>query len=210
MSLRQNDDLCMTISEHNIGTDPFALFHQWFEEAKSSEPSDPDAACLSTADKEGRPSARMVLVRKADANGFVFFSNETSRKGQQMTANPNAALCYHWKSRGRQVRIEGRVEHTSAQESDAYFSSRHRSSRIGAWASLQSQPLESREALLKRVADIEKKYDGNDVPRPDHWHGFRIVPTRIEFWQEGEFRLHDRFIFTRDTNGAWRVERQHP
>lgn len=200
----------MTLSEHTIGSDPFTLFHQWFEEAKSSESADPDAACLATADHQGRPSARMVLVRKVDQDGFVFFSNETSRKGQQLSANPNAALCYHWKSRGRQVRIEGRVEHTTTKESDDYFTSRHRSSRIGAWASLQSQPLESRDALLKRVADVENKYDGSDVPRPDHWHGFRIIPTRIEFWQEGEFRLHDRFIFIRADDGTWRVERQHP
>lgn len=211
MSLRQNDDFQMTLSEQTIGTDPFALFHEWFREAKSSEHSDPDAACLATA-ADGRPSARMVLVRTVDSRGFAFFTNENSRKGQQLNSNPFAALCYHWKSLGRQVRIEGRVEHTTTAESDDYFSSRHRGSRIGAWASLQSQPLESREDLLKRVAAIEKQYEGSDViPRPAHWHGFRIVPTRIEFWQQGEFRLHDRFIFTRDDeHSAWRVERQHP
>ncbi len=200
----------MTLLETAIrNADPFSLFHEWFKEAKGSEPSDPDAACLATTD-EGRPSARMVLVRRVDSRGFVFFTNANSRKGQQLTGNPFAALCYHWKSLERQVRVEGAVEQVDASDSDDYYASRPRGSRIGAWASDQSQPLSSRETLLQKTAALEKQYEGQDIPRPPHWGGFRIVPSRIEFWQQGEFRLHDRFVFVRGTDGAWSVQRLYP
>jgi pyridoxamine 5'-phosphate oxidase len=189
-------------------SDPINLFHQWFEEAKSSEPSDPDAACLATA-HENCPSARMVLVRRVDARGFVFFTNENSRKGQQMKAGAYAALCYHWKSLGRQVRVEGAVEYVSDSESDEYYASRPRGSRIGAWASDQSQVLESRDTLVKKAQEIEKKFEGADIPRPPFWRGFRVIPSRIEFWESGEFRLHDRFIFTKAADG-WDVVRLYP
>lgn len=191
--------------------DPIGLFHEWFQEAKSSESADPDAACLATTGPDGCPSARMVLVRRVDAKGFVFFTNENSRKGQQLLKGGFAALCYHWKTLARQVRVEGRVETVSEAESDLYFNSRHRSSRIGAWASQQSQDLDSRATLLAKNAEMEKRFEGtNDIPRPQHWHGFRILPARIEFWQDGEFRLHDRFVFTRTDQGVWSPQRLYP
>lgn len=199
----------MTLLDADIrNSDPFVLFSQWFEEAKGSEASDPDAACLATMDG-ARPSARMVLVRRVDHRGFVFFTNENSRKGQQMKSGAFAALCYHWKSQQRQVRVEGAVEVVDAKESDAYYASRPRGSRIGAWASLQSEPLNSRETLLKRAADIEKKFEGQDIPRPPHWFGYRVIPSRIEFWEQGEARLHDRFVFTRKGDG-WDMVRLYP
>lgn len=189
--------------------DPFNLFHKWFEDAKSSEPSDPDAACLATANSSGKPSARMVLVRTADSRGFAFFTNERSRKGREMAANAHAALCFHWKSIKRQVRIEGRVERVSAAEADAYYASRPRGSRIGAWASLQSEVLESRATLEARVEELEKEYAFKDIPRPKHWGGYRIVPERIEFWEQAAYRLHDRIAFTRHEAG-WTIERLYP
>jgi len=200
----------MTMLETDIrNADPLSLFYQWFEAAKGSEHADPDAACLATA-QDGRPSARMVLVRRVDERGFTFFTNENSRKGQQLTANGFAALCYHWKSLERQIRVEGSVERADASESDAYYASRTRGSRLGAWASEQSQPLGSRETLLKKVSALEAQYEGTAIPRPPFWGGFRIVPTRIEFWQQGEFRLHDRFVFTRNASNGWDVQRLHP
>lgn len=192
------------------GTDPFNLFNEWFDRAKSSEPADADAACLATVD-DGKPSARMVLVRKVDPRGFVFFTNENSRKGQQLLKGGFAALCYHWKSQERSIRIEGAVESVSAQESDAYYASRPRGSKIGAWASLQSEALDSRETLIEKSKEIEKKFEGReDIPRPPHWHGFRIKPERIEFWQNGQFRLHDRFVFTKNEKGEWIAQRLYP
>lgn len=191
------------------GSNPFNLFFEWFEVAKGSEPSDPDAACLATATENGKPSARMVLVRQVDSKGFVFYTNEHSRKGRQLIEGGYGALCYHWKSLERQVRVEGSVEHLSAQESDLYHANRPRESRISAWASQQSQPLESREVFLERVAQITKHYEGKDVPRPPHWGGFRIVPERIEFWQAGQARMHDRFVFTRSP-GGWDIQRLYP
>ena len=164
---------------------------------------------LATADASGQPSARVVLLRGADARGFAFFTNYTSRKGRELEANPRAALCIHWPSLDEQVRVEGRVERLPADESDAYFSGRPRGSQLGAWASEQSQPLPSREALEARYREIEKRFDGQPVSRPPYWGGFRIVPHRVEFWYGRPDRLHDRVVYVREREG-WRIERLYP
>jgi pyridoxamine 5'-phosphate oxidase len=191
------------------GSDPIAEFGVWLEEAGKAEPNDPNAVCLATATPDGRPSARMVLLKGFDAEGFVFYTNVESRKGQELTANPFCALCFHWKSLQRSVRVEGRVEPVSAEEADAYFASRPRGSRIGAWASQQSRPLEGRWALEKRVAEYTMKFGVGEIPRPDHWTGFRLVPDRIELWRNMPFRLHERRVFHREGAG-WRVEMLYP
>ncbi len=181
------------------------------EEAKASEPNDPNAVCLATATPDGRPSARMVLLKGVDARGFVFYTNLESRKGGELAANPHAALCFHWKTLTRSVRVEGRVEPVSSEEADAYYASRARGSRIGAWASKQSRLLESRYALEKRVAEFGLKYAVGDIPRPAFWSGFRIIPARIEFWRDMPFRLHERLVFLRDGEAAaWRTEMLYP
>lgn len=197
--------------------DPFALFAAWMAEAEASEPEDPNAMALATADAAGRPSVRMVLLKGADARGFVFYTNLESDKGKQLAANPQAALCLHWKSLRRQVRIEGRVVLVSDGEADDYFQSRARDSRIGAWASRQSRPMEGRWELETRVAQYVAKFNIGHVPRPPFWSGFRIVPDRIEFWRDRPFRLHERLVFQRDVadtaaeaNGDWRTERLFP
>lgn len=192
--------------------EPFALVQEWLDEAGESEPNDPNAMALATADADGRPSLRMVLLKGFDADGFVFYTNLESRKGTQLAENPAAALLFHWKSLRRQIRVEGPVEPVRAEEADAYFASRARGSQIGAWASAQSRPLESRFALEKQVAKIGAKYAVGAVPRPPHWSGFRIRPLRIEFWKDGAFRLHDRFLFSRPDPSAegWTVERLYP
>jgi pyridoxamine 5'-phosphate oxidase len=167
--------------------------------------------CLATATPDGRPSARMVLLKGVDARGFVFYTNLESRKGAELSANPYAALCFHWKTLTRSVRIEGRVEPVSAEEADAYFASRPRGSRIGAWASKQSRPLESRLALEKRVAEFGLKFAVGEIPRPPFWSGFRLVPVRIEFWRDMPFRLHERLLFSREGPDApWRTEMLYP
>lgn len=192
--------------------DPFELFGEWLGEAEASEPNDPNAMALATADAEGRPSARMVLLKGHDRDGFVFYTNLESRKGEHLAANANAALLFHWKTLRRQVRLEGPVEPVSDAEADTYFASRDRGSQIGAWASDQSRPLESRFALEKKVARIGARYGVGTVPRPPHWSGFRLRPLRIEFWKNGAFRLHDRFLFTRPAVSGedWTVERLYP
>lgn len=182
---------------------PFILFDGWFAEAHKSEPNDPNAMALATVDADGRPSARMVLLKGHDAHGFVFYTNLESRKGAALAAHPQAALLFHWKSLHRQIRIEGAVEAVSDAEADAYFASRPRDSRIGAWASDQSRPMKSRAHFLKRVAEFAARYAIGDVPRPPHWSGFRIVPDRFEFWQDQAFRLHERRSFTRRSDGGW-------
>lgn len=189
--------------------DPFTFFGQWLEEAREKELNDPNAMCVASVDANGMPSARMVLLKDFDLQGFVFYTNYQSRKGEQLLQNPKAALLFHWKSLRRQVRIEGGVEQVSTEEADAYFASRPRQSQIGAWASEQSRPLESRYALEKRVAALTAKYAVSGVPRPPHWSGFRVVPERIEFWEEGAFRLHNRIACHR-SGGGWTSERLYP
>jgi pyridoxamine 5'-phosphate oxidase len=191
--------------------DPISRFQAWLAEATASEPNDPNAVCLATATADGRPSARMVLLKGVDARGFVFYTNLESRKGVELAANPHAALCFHWKTLTRSVRVEGRVEPVSAEEADAYYASRARGSRIGAWASKQSRPLESRFALEKRVAEFGLKFAVGEIPRPAFWSGFRVIPARIEFWRDMPFRLHERLVFLRDDEGAgWRTEMLYP
>lgn len=189
---------------------PIELFQEWLAAAYQTEPREPEAMALSTATRDGRPSVRMVLLKTVDERGFTFFTNLESRKGGELAQNPQAAACFHWKSHGRQVRIEGRVEAVDAPIVDAYFKSRHYLSRLGAWASRQSRPLASRAELEGRVREFEEKFaNQEDVPRPPHWGGFRIVPATIEFWQEGLGRLHDRFLYTRDGAG-WTMTRLNP
>jgi pyridoxamine 5'-phosphate oxidase len=191
--------------------DPFALFGAWFTEAEASEPNDPNAMALATVAADGMPSVRMVLLKGFDETGFVFFTNLESRKGEQLKANPKAALCFHWKTLQRSVRVEGSVTPVSPAEADAYFATRARSSRIGAWASKQSRPLASRFDLERRIAEYTARFGLGEVPRPPFWSGFRLAPLRIEFWKNGAFRLHDRLVFTRaDLAEGWTIERLFP
>lgn len=190
-------------------SDPLPLFHDWMAAAEASEPNDPNAMALATVDASGRPSVRMVLLKGADAAGFVFYTNLESRKGQELAGNPFAALGFHWKSLKRQIRVEGRVQLVTEAEADTYFASRARASQIGAWASIQSRPLNGRFELEKRVAEYTAKFGLGKVPRPPHWSGFRLVPDRIEFWHDRQFRLHDRFVYLRDGEG-WAVEHLYP
>jgi pyridoxamine 5'-phosphate oxidase len=182
-------------------TDPFELFRAWFAEARTAEPNDPEAMALATADADGRPSARMVLLKGVDERGFVFYTNREGRKAADLAANPNAALLFHWKSLRRQVRVEGPVSLVSDAESDAYFASRSRDSQLGAWASDQSRPLDSRETFEARFEAMRARFDGGPVPRPPHWGGYRVTPERIEFWIDRAHRLHERRLFVRDGNG---------
>lgn len=191
--------------------EPFALFEDWFRAAKEKEPNDPNAMALATVDETGLPDVRMVLLKSADANGFTFYSNSESAKGAQLAANAKAALCFHWKSLRRQVRVRGLVRAVSAAQSDEYFNSRDRGARIGAWASQQSRPLPGRLALEKRVAEFALKFGLGEVPRPDFWHGYVVSPLTIEFWQERPFRLHDRLHFMRTAPEApWVKRRLYP
>ncbi|MEK9707201.1 MAG: pyridoxamine 5'-phosphate oxidase [Alphaproteobacteria bacterium] len=189
--------------------DPFSQFGAWLRDAEASEPNNPNAMALATVSADGRPSTRMVLLKGCDGRGFVFYTNYTSQKGRELLGNPNASLCFYWKSLGRQVRVDGRAEPVSDAEADAYFASRQRGSQIGAWASEQSRPVDSRETLEERVRAVTAEYDGADVPRPPHWSGFRVVPDRIEFWTDRPNRLHDRQVFDRAV-GGWREQRLQP
>jgi pyridoxamine 5'-phosphate oxidase len=191
-------------------TDPFARFLEWMNEAWTHEPEDANAMTLATAKPDGTPSARIVLLKGADARGFVFYTNLESRKGEELAANARAALLFHWKPLGRQVRIEGRVEHVTGAEADAYYASRPRISRLGAWASDQSRVLANRAELERRLADYEAKYPGEEIPRPPHWSGFRIVPERFEFWQNMPFRLHDRTVYAKAADGSWATGKLFP
>ena len=181
--------------------DPDALFEQWLAEAEKSEPNDANAMALATADAAGRPSVRMVLLKGHDDRGFVFYTNQDSRKGAELEANAHAALLFHWKSLRRQVRIEGAVEPVGADEADTYFATRNRDSQLGAWASDQSRPLDRRETFERRYEDMRARFEGGDVPRPPRWSGYRVVPDRIEFWIDRAHRLHERRLFTRTGEG---------
>ncbi len=188
---------------------PIALFGEWLKAAEASEPNDPTAMALATVDGDGLPDVRMVLLKGFDAAGFTFFTNFESAKGRELLANPKAALCFHWKSLRKQVRLRGPVTEVSTAEADAYFASRQRGSRIGAWASQQSRPLESRFALEKAVAAYTARYAIGEIPRPAYWSGFRLTPQEIEFWSDGAFRLHDRIKFVRNGEG-WDKTRLYP
>lgn len=191
--------------------DPFSQFGDWLAEAEKTEPNDPTALSLATVDDDGLPNVRMVLLKGFDARGFVFYTNFESQKGTELLANRKAAMCFHWKSQRRQVRLRGPVTIVSDEEADIYYASRPRGSRIGAWASRQSRPLESKFALEKEVARFTAKHAIGDIPRPPHWSGFRLSPTYVEFWKDGKFRLHDRQIFTRDGDDAnWQTTHYYP
>ena len=185
-------------------SDPFALFASWMAEAQASEPNDPDAMALATASPDGRPSVRIVLMRRHGPDGFAFFTNLESDKGRQIAANPWGALAIHWKSLRKQVRAEGRLVRVTEADADDYFASRSRNSRIGAWASDQSRPLDARETFVARIEEAKARFAEGEVPRPPHWSGFRLVPDRIEFWEDRDFRLHHRRLFTRPgEDEAW-------
>ncbi len=195
-------------------SDPFRWFQAWMAEAAKSEPNDPNAMTLATATPDGVPAARIVLLKgldgeQASPRGLVFYTNQESRKGRELAANTACALLFHWKTLQRQVRVEGRVGPVSDAEADAYFASRYRISRLGAWASDQSRPLSGRDELERRLAEVEQRYPGDDIPRPPHWSGYRVVPQRWEFWQDMPFRLHDRSIFTREGQG-WAPSKLFP
>jgi len=189
--------------------EPFALFRQWLDDASGTEPNDPNAVALATVDADGLPNVRMVLLKDFDEHGFVFYTNYESAKGREILSSMKAAMCFHWKSLRRQVRVRGPVETVSDTEADAYYASRPRGSRIGAWASAQSRPLESRFALEKSVAEYTARYAIGEIPRPPHWSGFRIRPQSIEFWHDRPFRLHDRALFEQSGDG-WKKTRLYP
>ena len=192
--------------------DPITHFQSWLSEAEKSEPNDPTAVALATADSNGMPNVRMVLLKAADQQGFVFYTNFESAKGDELVVNPQAALCFHWKSLRRQVRVQGSIEVVADQEADDYFASRAKDSQIGAWASQQSRPLENRFALEKAVARFAAKHALGAVPRPPYWSGYRLVHEKIEFWTDKPFRLHDREVFYRDlrSDNGWRKEKLYP
>lgn len=197
--------------DFTAANDPLALFRAWMREAQASEPVDPEAMAVATAGADGLPNVRMILLKGADERGFVFYTNSESAKGRELAANPKAALLFYWKSLGRQIRLRGLIEPASEAEADAYFATRHRDSRIGAWASAQSRPLASRAALESEVERLGKQFADGDVPRPPYWRGYRLIPLEIEFWQSGAFRLHDRVVFRRATpQEPWVKTRLYP
>ncbi len=188
---------------HPVTNDPFAHFLAWMAEAEASEPSDPNAMTVVTATSDGKPSARTILLKGTDQRGFVFYTNKHSRKADEIAANDQVALLFFWKSLGRQIRVEGPVEDVTDAEADAYFATRPRVSRLGAWASDQSHPLAARTELERRLAEYDAKYSGEDIPRPPHWSGYRVLPAYFEFWQNMPFRLHDRTIYRPAPGGGW-------
>lgn len=202
-----NESLIESFEERN----PFKIFQEWMALAEKSEPNDPTAMALATVDSDGMPNVRMVLLKGFDEVGFVFYTNLESDKGRELAEGPKAALCFHWKSLRRQIRVRGTISSVTGSEADTYYASRARGSRIGAWASKQSRPLESRFALEKEVAKFTAKYAIGDIPRPEHWSGFRLAPRSIEFWQDRKFRLHDRIRFMRSPDeDTWSQERLYP
>jgi pyridoxamine 5'-phosphate oxidase len=201
----------LTSGDFTAAEEPFALFGEWFAEAVKAEPSDPNAMALATVDTDGLPDVRMVLMKGFDAEGFVFYSHIASPKGRELAANPKAALLFHWKSLHRQVRIRGTVTAVTQAEADAYFATRPKQAQIGAWASKQSQPLESRFAFAQAIAKVAAKYLVGEVPRPQGWSGWRVAPLQFEFWHDRPFRLHDRIEFRREAaNSAWTKVRLYP
>jgi len=188
---------------------PFTRFQDWMAKAEQTEPADPNAMILATATANGRPAARTVLLKGVDQRGFVFYTNTTSRKGNEITANPHVALLFYWKSLGRQIRIEGAIERVTNAEADAYYATRARVSRLGAWASEQSRPLASRAILEQRLAEMDERFP-DAIPRPDHWSGYRVLPVSFEFWQEMPFRLHDRTLYQQDSDGSWNATKLFP
>ena len=198
------------LTETEAGTDPFSLFRKWFDQAKAAELNEPNAMTLATATLDGIPSARIVLLKALDDRGFTFFTNYESRKGQEMAANPRVALVFAWQQLERQVRIEGTIEKVTDAESDAYFTTRPLGSRLGAWASQQSNVIPNREFLEAQHAELMAKYPEGNVPRPSNWGGYRVLPSSIEFWQGRPSRLHDRIVFTRRADGSWDRVRLSP
>jgi len=212
--MQKSDDILKTITAAANFTEtdaPFLLFTDWLADAEKSEPNDPNAMSIASVDETGMPNVRMVLLKGFDENGFVFYTNFESAKGRELLGQGKAALNFHWKSLRRQIRIRGLVETVDDKEADAYFASRARDSRIGAWASEQSRPLESRFALEKSIAKYVGKYITGSIPRPPHWSGFRVKPVYMEFWHDRPFRLHDRIVFTRDNlECGWTKTRLYP
>jgi pyridoxamine 5'-phosphate oxidase len=189
---------------------PFDQFQTWMVEAEKTEPKDPNAMIVATATPDGRPSARAILLKGVDDRGFVFYTNKESRKADELAANANVFLLFYWKSLGRQIRIEGTVEHVTDAEADAYYASRPRISRLGAWASQQSRPLPARSMLEERLAEAEKRYPDDDIPRPEYWSGYRVIPVLFEFWQDMPYRLHDRTVYRRAADGSWKQSKLFP
>ncbi|KPL51837.1 pyridoxamine 5'-phosphate oxidase [Prosthecomicrobium hirschii] len=208
-NLSDNPPSELTTGDFSGATEPFRLFGEWLRDAEGKEPNDPNAMAVATVDETGMPNVRMVLLKGFDQQGFVFYTNFESRKGREILASRKAALLFHWKSLRRQVRVRGTVEIVSDAEANDYYASRPRGSRIGAWASQQSRPLESRFALEKAVAEYGLKFGLGEIPRPPHWSGFRIVPSGFEFWHDRPFRLHDRLVFERAGDG-WTTSRLYP
>ncbi|MBG1267679.1 pyridoxamine 5'-phosphate oxidase [Nostoc sp. WHI] len=198
------------LSELEVDLNPFIQFKKWFEQALAAQLPEPNAMTVATATPDGKPSARMVLLKDFDERGFVLFTNYNSHKGKELVENPQAALVFWWAELERQVRISGYVEKVSETESDQYFESRPTKSRLGAWVSNQSEVIESREVLERRLQDFHSKYENEEIPRPPHWGGLRVIPTEIEFWQGRPSRLHDRLLYSRLDNGTWKIERLSP
>jgi pyridoxamine 5'-phosphate oxidase len=198
------------LSETEIHPNPFEQFKIWFNQALAAQLPEPNAMTIATATSDGKPSARMVLLKDYDERGFVFYTNYESHKGQQLIRNPWGAIAFLWVELERQVRIEGRVEKVSAAESDEYFHSRPKGSQLGAWASNQSQVVESRQVLERRLEQLKEEYDNKEIPRPPHWGGFRVIPDEIEFWQGRPNRLHDRLLYRRGEGGSWKIQRLSP
>ena len=198
------------LSETDAHLNPFEQFKIWFDQALFAQLPEPNAMTIATATTNGKPSARMVLLKDYDERGFVFYTNYESNKGQQLVENPWGAIAFWWAELERQVRIEGRVEKVSPAESDAYFHSRPKASQLGAWASNQSQVIDSREVLERRLQQLKEEYENKEVPRPPNWGGFRVIPTEIEFWQGRPSRLHDRLLYQRSEDGSWRIQRLSP